>query len=191
MVFFLFVGFIIVQRLVELAIAKRNERWILDKGGIEYGQGHYPAMVLIHAAFFVVYIYEVVTLGKSLSDYWPALLILFLLTQGMRVWALTSLGKYWNTKIIILPGAVVVKKGPYKIIKHPNYLIVALELIIIPLMFNAFITLAVFMVLNVVILSIRIPAEEKALRELTKYESVFKNQGRFIPNLLNKCDNPR
>lgn len=189
MAFFLFVGFIIVQRLVELTIAKRNERWIVDQGGIEYGQGHYPAMVLIHSAFFVAYIAEVITLGKSLSVYWPFLLILFLLTQGMRVWALTSLGKFWNTKIIILPGAVVVKKGPYKIIKHPNYLIVALELIIIPLMFNAFITLAIFMVLNLVILSIRIPAEEKALRELTQYESAFKNQGRFIPNLLNKYDN--
>jgi methyltransferase len=189
MAFILFIGFIIFQRLAELAVAKRNEEWMKSKGAKEYGKGHYPAMVLIHISFFVVFIFEVIFFNKNLSVYWPVLLALFLFTQAMRVWALTSLGRFWNTKIIILPGADVVKKGPYKVIKHPNYVIVTLELIIIPLMFNAFITLAVFSILNMVILSIRIPAEERALRELTKYESEFKNQGRFVPNLLNKCDN--
>lgn len=189
MAFIIFIGFIILQRLTELVVAKRNEEWMKSKGAIEFGKEHYPAMVLIHASFFIVFIFEVIYFNKSLSLYWPILLALFLITQAMRIWALTSLGKFWNTKIIILPGADVVKKGPYKIIKHPNYLIVALELIVIPLMYNAYITLATFTLLNIVILSIRIPAEERALRELTKYESEFGNHGRFVPNLLNKCDN--
>ncbi|WP_079509492.1 isoprenylcysteine carboxyl methyltransferase family protein [Mesobacillus jeotgali] len=189
MVFFLFVGLIIFQRITELVIARRNEAWMKSQGAIEFGQGHYPAMVAIHTAFFLFFITEVMLFNKELSNYWPILLALFLITQAMRVWALASLGRYWNTKIIILPGANVVKRGPYKIIKHPNYLIVAVELIVIPLMFNAHVTAAVFTLLNILILSIRIPAEEKALRELTKYEAAFTNQGRFLPNLLNKCDN--
>lgn len=189
MAFILFVAFIIAQRLVELAIARRNEKWIKAKGGIEYGKGHYPIMVLIHTAFFLFFISEVLLLHKGISNFWPLLLFLFVMTQGMRIWALSSLGRYWNTKIIILPGAEVVKKGPYKIIKHPNYLIVGLEFLIIPLMFNAYITMFLFTLLNIVILSVRIPAEERALKELTKYESVFINQGKFMPNLLNKCDN--
>jgi methyltransferase len=189
MVFFVFVGMIIIQRLTELVVARKNEAWMKSKGAVEFGQGHYPAMVIIHSAFFIVFIVEVMYFDKNLSAYWPILLALFLLTQAMRVWALTSLGKFWNTKIIILPGAEVVKKGPYKIIKHPNYLIVAVELIVIPLMFNAYFSMAIFTLLNIIILSIRIPAEEKALRDLTKYESEFNNKRRFVPNLLNKCDN--
>lgn len=187
--FFLFAGFIIFQRLSELAVAKRNEQWMKSKGAIEFGQGHYPAMVMIHSAFFVVYILEVIFFKKGLSDYWPILFALFLVTQVMRVWALASLGRFWNTKVIILPGAEVIKKGPYKIIKHPNYLIVTVELIVIPLMFKAYYTLVIFTLLNILILSIRIPAEERALEELTAYQTKFNKQGRFLPNLLNKCDN--
>lgn len=189
MVFFIFVGLIVFQRITELVIARKNEAWMKRQGAIEFGQRHYPAMVSIHTAFFIFFILEVILFDKKLSDYWPVLLALFIFTQAMRVWALASLGRFWNTKIIILPGADVIKKGPYKIIKHPNYLIVAIELIVIPLMFNAYISMAIFTLLNILILSIRIPAEEKALNELTKYETAFTNQGRFVPNLLNKYDN--
>ncbi|CAM4046645.1 Isoprenylcysteine carboxyl methyltransferase [Mesobacillus thioparans] len=187
--FYLFVGLITFQRITELVIARRNEAWMKRQGALEFGQGHYPAMVAIHTAFFLFLIAEVNLFDKHLSEYWPVLLTLFLFTQGMRIWALASLGRFWNTKIIILPGAQVVKRGPYKIIKHPNYLIVAIEILVIPLMFNAYITMALFTLLNIMILSIRIPAEEKALRELTKYETTFTHQGRFLPNLLKKCDN--
>jgi methyltransferase len=189
MVFTLFIGLIIFQRIAELAIAKKNEAWMKKQGAVEFGKGHYPAMVMIHTAFFLFFIMEVFMFEKKLSGYWPFLLALFVLTQAMRVWALASLGRFWNTKIIILPGADIIKRGPYKIIKHPNYLIVAIELMVIPLMFNAYITMTVFTLLNILILSIRIPAEEKALKELTKYESEFSNKGRFVPNLLNKYDN--
>lgn len=189
MVFYLFVGLIIFQRITELVIARKNEAWMKKQGAMEFGQGHYPAMVAIHTAFFLFFIAEVTLLNKQLSDYWPVLLALFLFAQGMRIWALASLGRFWNTKIIILPGAKVIKRGPYKIIKHPNYLIVTIEILVIPLMFNAYITMALFTLLNILILSIRIPAEERALKELTKYESALTNQGRFLPNLLKKCDN--
>ncbi|WP_210367817.1 isoprenylcysteine carboxylmethyltransferase family protein [Bacillus sp. REN3] len=189
MAFIFFAGFIIFQRIVELKIAKRNEKWMKNKGAIELGQGHYPAMVMIHTAFFISYISEVILLDKTLTRYWPWLMMVFLLTQAMRVWSLMSLGRFWNTKIIILPGANVVKKGPYRMIKHPNYLIVTVELIIIPLMFNAFFTFVLFTILNILILSIRIPAEEKALKQLTEYEATFTQQGRFVPNLLKKYDN--
>lgn len=187
--FFLFIGLVIFQRITELVIARKNEEWMKKQGAIEFGQGHYPVMVAIHTAFLIFFILEVIVFNKQLSSFWQVLLVLFIFTQAMRIWALASLGKFWNTKIIILPGADVIKKGPYKIIKHPNYLIVSIELIVIPLMFNAYITTVLFTLMNILILSIRIPAEEKALRELTKYESEFTNHGRFVPNLLNKYDN--
>ena len=93
----------------------------------------------------------------------------FLLTQLIRVWAITSLGRYWNTKIIVLPGAKMVNKGPYRFLKHPNYLVVTIEFIVIPLLFEAYFTAFFFSLLNGIILRIRIAAEEKALYQLTGY----------------------
>lgn len=181
-VFLLFLSFIIFQRLVELRIAKQNEKWMKRQGGVEFGQKHYRIMVAMHTFFFLFYIWEVIFFQKSISYLWPYLLIIFLLTQIGRVWALISLGRYWNTKIIVLPHRVVVK-GPYRYLKHPNYLIVTLEFIIIPLFFQAYITLVVFSILNIWILSIRIPEEERALKELTPYSRAFEETGRFFPRI--------
>ena len=94
-----------------------------------------------------------------------------MLTQLIRVWALTSLGRYWNTKIIVLPGAKMVNKGPYRFLKHPNYLVVTIEFIVIPLMFEAYFTAFFFSLLNGIILRIRIAAEERALTQLTGYST--------------------
>ena len=148
MVFYLFLVFIVLQRLAELLIAKKNEQWMKSKGAIEFGQEHYPLMVLMHSAFFMGVLFEVTWLDKEISPIWPALLCLFCLTQFLRVWSLTSLGKYWNTKIIVLPNAEIVKKGPYKFIRHPNYLIVGIEIILIPILFEAYWTAILFTVLN-------------------------------------------
>nr|WP_071459916.1 isoprenylcysteine carboxylmethyltransferase family protein [Bacillus mediterraneensis] len=189
MVFYLFIGFIIFQRLSELVIARSNEQKLKAMGAIEAGQGHYKAMVLIHIAFLLSTVAEVVFMGRDLSAFWPLLISLFLATQVMRVWALMSLGPFWNTKIIILPGAEAVKKGPYKLLKHPNYAVVTAEIMIIPLMFEAYFTALFFTVINIIILSIRIHAEEKALKEWTTYGETFKEKNRFLPNLLNKFDN--
>ncbi len=183
MLFFLFVGCIIAQRVIELVVAKRNERWIKARGGVEFGARHYPIIVLIHTTFLMTMILEVLSFERELSYFWVVLLVGFFLTQGMRIWAIRSLGPYWNTKIIVLPGASVVKKGPYRFIKHPNYVIVALEIVLIPLMFNAYITAIIFTIFNLLILAIRIPTEERALTALTNYDIELDGNRRFLPQL--------
>lgn len=169
MSFYIFIILIILQRLCELVVAKRNEKWMKTRGAIEFGQAHYRIIVFIHAMFFIILLLEVKAWQTELSPAWPLLLSVFILTQFLRIWSITSLGKYWNTKIIILSGAPIVEKGPYRFFKHPNYLVVALEFMIIPFMFQAYFTALLFTVLNGVILFVRIQAEEKALCELTEY----------------------
>ncbi|PID00975.1 MULTISPECIES: isoprenylcysteine carboxyl methyltransferase family protein [unclassified Sporosarcina] len=171
---FLFVFIIVVvQRLVELVVANRNEKWIRNRGAIEIGASHYKWMVLMHTAFFISLLVEVLVFDRPLSPVWGILLAIFLLMQVLRVWCLSSLGKFWNTKILILPGANVQKKGPYRWIRHPNYVIVTTELIVLPLLFSAYFTAGLFLLLNIWMLSVRIPTEERALRELTNYNEVF------------------
>lgn len=184
-----FMAFVILQRLIELLVARRNEARMKREGAIEFGGGHYPWMVFMHIGFFLSLITEVLVLQKGISPYWPLLLFLFLLAQAGRIWALASLGKYWNTKIIVLPGAEPVRKGPYRFLKHPNYVIVTLELLVIPLLFNAYITAAVFAILNAIMLSVRIPAEETALKNLTEYENQFNRNGKISSKMLKKFDN--
>ncbi|WP_421379104.1 isoprenylcysteine carboxyl methyltransferase family protein [Bacillus salacetis] len=183
MMFYLLFSIIAIQRIVELFIAKRNEKWMKAKGAKEYGRNHYKIMVAIHLLFFASLLAEEIFGQSSLSDYWLALFFIFLLTQAGRMWVITSLGRYWNTKIIVLPQADVVAKGPYKFIKHPNYFIVTVELIVIPLMFNAYWTLFIFALLNQFILSIRIPVEEKALASVTDYQEIHQGKKRFIPSV--------
>lgn len=168
MIFYLILTFVIIQRVVELFIAKRNEKVMLAKGAYEVGATHYPFMILLHVSFFVFLLIEV-NFFKSIGTVNFNLLIVFLLLQMLRVWCLVSLGPFWNTKIIILPGAEVVVKGPYSFLRHPNYLVVCLEIAVLPLMFQAYVTAICFTILNVIILSIRIPIEEKALKEATNY----------------------
>ncbi|WP_419884191.1 isoprenylcysteine carboxyl methyltransferase family protein [Peribacillus sp. B-H-3] len=175
MVFLIFIIVVGVQRLTELFIAKRNEQWMKSRGGVEFGASHYPWMVAMHIGFFAALILENVFLNRGVSDLWPLWLGLFFAAQAGRIWALSSLGKFWNTKIIVLPNARVVAKGPYKWMKHPNYVIVAAEIIVISLLFNAYLTAIVFTVLNYFMMRVRIPLEEKALKSLTEYEAVFKS----------------
>lgn len=184
--FTVFILIIITQRILELFVAKRNEIWIKSQGGIEYGRSHYHYLVIMHSLFFLVYIIEVLFFNLKLSPGWHLLGSIFVLTQVGRIWVITSLGKFWNTKIIVLPHAEVVKKGPYRYLKHPNYTIVTIEFIIIPLLFQAYLTAILFTLLNIMILSVRIPAEEKALGKQTEYEKVFTNRKRFVPNIFKK-----
>ncbi len=159
-----------MQRLLELIIAKRNERWMKARGGREYGKKQYIFIVLVHVGFFISLFLEVTSFHKEISNYWPILLSLFLLAQLGRLWVITSLGSFWNTKIIVLPYANVVADGPYKWMKHPNYFIVTVEFILIPLLFQAYMTMLIFFLLNQLILTIRIPLEEKILREYTNFD---------------------
>ncbi len=179
--FLLLFLFLILQRVTELFIAKRNETVMKNRGAYEVGSEHYKYIVAVHVFFFISLFIEYHLGIKGISPFWPILLPLFIGAQIIRIWALTSLGEYWNTKIIILPNARIVSKGPYKYIRHPNYFIVGLEILTIPLLFQCYITAIVFTALNIAVLSIRIPAEEKALMELTTYKKEFTNRKRFVP----------
>ena len=175
----LFIGLlclIVIQRLIELMIAKRNERQLINQGAMEFGAAHYPWIVLLHTCFLTVLTLEVVTLHRELSSLWILWLTLFVLTQMGRMWVIQTLGSHWNTKIIVLPNSKVIVKGPYKYVKHPNYVIVATEILVISLLFNAFITAIVFSLLNAWMMRIRIPLEEQALKEHTEYVSAFQKK---------------
>lgn len=160
--------FIVTQRFIELYISRRNERWLKEKGAIEIGREHYKWFIVMHSLFFVSIIMEVILRDVSGIQLNYVLFALFLLTQAARIWCIHSLGVFWNTKIIVLPGAPLVKKGPYKYVKHPNYIIVGIELFIIPLLFGAYITAVVFPILHLLMLRVRIPCEEKALSKAIK-----------------------
>ena len=159
MYFIIFIAFLILQRFTELYISKRNEKCLLSQGAIEYGREHYPYIVALHTLFIVSLIAEYYLLGgKPMS---PIFLLLFVLLLVFKYWVLSSLGLYWNTKIYRIPGAVAVRKGPYKLFKHPNYVDVVLEISIIPLVFHLYYTAVIFSVLNAIMLSVRIRVENK------------------------------
>jgi methyltransferase len=161
-----FLGFIVVQRLLELRVAARNRQWALARGATEYAPEHFPLIVLLHVAWIVGFALEGFVRGANLSALWQIWLGIFAIAQIGRYWAIASLGFYWNTRILIVPGAKLVRRGPYKFFSHPNYLVVALELFSGPMVFGASITAVVFSVLNaVLLLLVRIPAEERALME--------------------------
>ena len=159
MLFIVFTIFLIVQRLTELYISKRNEKWLLSQGAIEYGREHYPYIVALHTLFIVSLIVEYYLSGGQPMSY--IFLLLFILLLSFKYWVLSSLGLYWNTKIYRIPGAIAVRKGPYKIFKHPNYVDVVLEIAIIPLVFHLYYTAVIFSLLNAIMLSVRIKVENK------------------------------
>lgn len=156
---------IILQRLAELRQAKGNEKWMKERGGIERGEQHYKWFIILHTMFFISIIFEVSFRDTSNLTLNYVLLSTFVITQIIRIWCIQTLGKFWNTKIIILPEFSLVSKGPYKYIKHPNYIIVGIELFVIPLLFGAYITAILFPILHILLLMVRIPCEERALKE--------------------------
>jgi len=159
MYFIIFILFVIIQRLSELYIARGNEKWLRSQGAVEYGKEHYPFIVALHTLFIISIIAEYILRGNTPIDF--VFLILFALLLLFKFWALSSLGKYWNTKIFRVPGAGPVKKGPYKIFKHPNYFIVICEIAIIPMVFHLYYTAIIFTVLNAIMLTVRIRVENK------------------------------
>ena len=159
MYFILFIIFLITQRLSELYIAARNEKWLRSQGAVEYGKEHYPYIVALHTLFIISIILEYILGGGTTIDL--IFLILFALLLLFKFWALSSLGRYWNTKIFRVPGSGPVKKGPYKLFKHPNYFIVVCEIAIIPLVFHLYYTAIIFTVLNAIMLTVRIRVENR------------------------------
>lgn len=169
--FYILLSIVIAQRLFELGYARLNEKRMKQKGAVEFGSGHYKWIVLLHVLFFIALVVEVWQAGGSLGVFWPLFLGLFLVAQIIRVWALASLGPYWNTKILVLPGAQRVAKGPYRFLPHPNYLVVAAEIFALPLIFGAWKTALAFSIANaLLLLLVRIPEEERALGMLKKSE---------------------
>lgn len=152
-----FILFLILQRLTELAIARRNTRRLLARGAVEHGVGHYPLIVLLH----VCWLLAIAVLGRNNPVHLPWL-ALFALLQLARIWVLVSLGPRWTTRIIVL-DAPLVKRGPYRLIRHPNYAVVVAEIFVAPMVLGLWQVALLFTVLNAAVLAIRIRSESRAL----------------------------
>ncbi len=162
MTFILFISFVIMLRLAELVVAKSNEKWLLQNGAIEHGRSHYPVMVTLHVCFLLSLIVEYYCSARQ-HEFNLFFLLAFGLCIGLKTWVIATLGKYWNTRIYRIPNVSLVSEGPYKIIKHPNYVIVVAEIAIIPLVFQLYYTAVLFSLLNAAMLYVRIGVENKAL----------------------------
>lgn len=161
--------FVLCQRLFELWLARRNRIWMKSQGGFEVGREHYKWIVVMHIGFLIALLVE--GMQSQPPNQWFWLLLLFILAQVLRMWVIASLGPYWNTRIWVVPGHQLVKKGPYRYLKHPNYLVVASEILLLPLLFGAYLTAVIFSLLNAwLLLFIRIPQEEAAWEKLNLSE---------------------
>ncbi|MBV9453052.1 MAG: isoprenylcysteine carboxyl methyltransferase family protein [Rubrobacter sp.] len=158
---------IAAQRLLELGLARHNERKARVKGAVERGREHYPFIVALHSLWLVSTLVEGMLRGPEFPTLWPVSLALFILVQLLRYWAIFSLGESWNTKILVVPSAKLVRRGPYRYLSHPNYVVVVVEILTLPLIFGAWVTALVFTVLNAILLYIRIREENRALTELS------------------------
>lgn len=164
--FWVFFVLLIIQRLSELRVAQRHAALVIAEGGYEVGSDHYKWIVAVHVVFFVGLLLEVSTRFDGYDSLFPMWLILFVLTQGLRYWAIASLGRYWNTRIIVAPQMERVQRGPYRFISHPNYVAVVIELIAVPMMFGAWMTAVIVTIINALVLKHRIRVEEQALIEV-------------------------
>ncbi len=159
------VGATALERLAELVVSARNARWSFARGGVESGRGHFPAMVALHTGLLVACVAEAVLADRPFLPWlgWP-MLVLVLASQGLRWWCIAALGPRWNTRVIVVPDLPLVTRGPYRWLRHPNYVAVAVEGIALPLVHTCWVTAVAFTVLNaVLLLRFRIPAEERAL----------------------------
>jgi methyltransferase len=164
--YLVFLALVALERLVELRISRRNAAWARERGGLEFGRGHFPAMALLHSSFFAACALEVVVLGRRfLPGLGFPMLALALAAQGLRYWAVASLGRRWNVRVIVVPGMPRVQVGPYRFLRHPNYVAVVVEILAVPLVHTAFLTASVFSALNLLVLRTRVRCEERALEE--------------------------
>lgn len=153
------IAFVVLQRLAELAVSARNTRRLLAAGAHEVGRRHYPLIVALHVLWLVALLVFVDPATEP--NFW--LLGVFLLLQVARIWVLASLGPRWSTRVIVLPQAPLVARGPYRFVRHPNYAVVAAEIAVLPLVFGAWQIALVFTVLNAAMLWWRIGVEDQAL----------------------------
>jgi methyltransferase len=160
------VALVAIQRLLELRLSRRHERILRARGAVERGREHYPLMVGLHVLWLLSTLVEGLLRGPDLPTYWPIPLAFFLLAQLLRYWVIFTLGENWNTRVLVVPGTKLVRRGPYRYLNHPNYVVVAIEIATFPLIFGAWVTALVFSVLNAALLYVRIREENRALAEL-------------------------
>jgi methyltransferase len=163
-VYYLLVFAVAIERLVELVASKRNAQWAFANGGKEFGRDHYPVMVIIHTALLIGCVLEVWLLHRPFLPWlgWP-MLVIAVAAQVLRWWCITTLGKRWNTLVIVLPEVPLVRRGPYRWLHHPNYVAVVAEGIALPLIHTAWLTAICFTLANALLLTVRIRVENTAL----------------------------
>jgi methyltransferase len=177
-----FLGLLGLERLGELLLSLRNARKARAAGALEAGRGHYPVMVAFHSLFLLSCGAEVLLVPRSFPGAlgWVALAVA-LAAQALRYWAVASLGVRWNTRVLVWPGVPPVTSGPYRFLRHPNYLAVVLEMVAVPLVYGAWVTAAVFSLGNVLLLRVRIRTEEEALGP--SWAEAFVGRRRLLPEL--------
>jgi methyltransferase len=165
--FTVLVALVALERLAELVVSKRNAAWSFERGGTESGRGHYPVMVVLHTGFLAAMLVEAWVRRPDVpaSLAW-SMLVVVLASQGLRWWCIATLGHRWNTRVIVVPGLAPVTGGPYRLLRHPNYVAVVAEGIALPLVHAAWITALVFTVANAALLTVRIRVEDAALATL-------------------------
>ncbi len=164
MYYYLFILAVGAERLIELVVAQRNARWSIAHGGKEFGRDHYPAMVSMHALLLVSCVVEVWALRRPFIPWlgWTMLAVVVLSTV-VRWRCVAALGKRWNPRLIVIPGAPLVREGLYRWVRHPNYTAVAAEVVALPMIHSAWLTAIVFSAANALVLTVRIRAENAAL----------------------------
>jgi len=160
----LFVALLSAQRLFELRLSRRHARALRARGAIEHGAAHFPLLVLVHVLLPLGILFEVFALGARPPALWPLWAALFAGGQLLRYAAIRALGESWNVRVLVVPGAPLVRSGPYRFLRHPNYVAVVLELFAAPMIFGAWRTAVVVSALNALALAVRIRCEEAALR---------------------------
>jgi methyltransferase len=178
----LFIAALALERCFELWLSQRNARWAKQQGAVEYGANHLVWMKLLHSGFFVACIAEVWLAPRSFVPGLAAVcLVVVVAAQALRYWTILTLGRRWNIAVLVLPGLPAVASGPFRFMRHPNYLAVVAEGLAVPLLHSAFISAGVFSVLNALLLAVRIGVEERALSEHCQYGQRLGTRARLWP----------
>ncbi|GAA2792549.1 isoprenylcysteine carboxyl methyltransferase family protein [Mycolicibacterium pallens] len=162
--YYWFILLIGIERLAELAVSRRNAKWSFAQGGREFGQRHYPVMVTMHSLLLLSCVTEVAVTDRPFVPWlgWPMVGVV-LISTAVRWWCVAVLGKHWNPRLIVIKGAPLVQRGPYRWLHHPNYTAVTAEVAALPLVHSAWVTAIVFSIANALVLTVRIRAENVAL----------------------------
>ncbi|MBV8346655.1 MAG: isoprenylcysteine carboxyl methyltransferase family protein [Mycolicibacterium sp.] len=166
--YLLLIGMVALERLAEFIVAERNRGWSRAHGSVEFGARHYPSMVMLHVGLLVGCPVEAIAWQRPFIPWlgWPMLAIV-LAAQSLRWSCIATLGRQWNTRVIVVPGAGRVTSGPYRLVSHPNYVAVVAEGVALPLVHTAWMTALAFSALNAALLTSRVKVENAALASLT------------------------